>query len=112
MFVKLSVQCVIQTLGTLIFVWAVNRYAVLARLVSKTKMANDSCPCPEPMGLGLIGSGDVQLKRKYQWLFKVRGIGNAPNNTVLALPPRRGNRPILGWKEYDFQHLNETIYYP
>lgn len=71
------------------------------------------CPCEsEKMGLGSLGLGDALIKRKNQWLFRVRGINNDPDQTILALPPRKGSKPVLGWKEYDFQHLVETIHYP
>jgi hypothetical protein len=62
------------------------------------------------MGLG-FGFDDVDLsyKRKFRWLFKINGISAQGAN---ALPHRRGSRPSLSWKEFEFQHLNETIYFP
>lgn len=68
----------------------------------------------EPMGLSFgLEDPTIPLKRKFRWLFKIKGISSDDfPGQIRALPPRRGNRPSLGWKEYEFQHLNETIYYP
>lgn len=54
-----------------------------------------------------IDSLNPKIKRR--WLFSVPGIvlGSAP-----ALPPRKGSRPGLQMKEYEFQHLHESIWYP
>lgn len=65
------------------------------------------------MGLrfGLEDPGAIP-KIKYRWLFKIGGISALDENGVKCLPPRRSSRPNLGWKEQDFQHLTEQIYFP
>lgn len=70
----------------------------------------------ESMGMrfGLEGS-DAIPKRKFRWLFKISGVSaedSPAGGQARALPPKRGARPSLSWKEYECQHLNETIYYP
>lgn len=60
------------------------------------------------MGLGRIGTDSVCMMRKFRWLFKIDDlIGDGVN----ALPPDKGARPSLNFKEIEAQHLNETIYF-
>jgi len=60
------------------------------------------------MGMGVLGGGDVCFKRKFRWMFRVDGvIGEGAN----MLPPDKGARPSLNFKEIDAQHLNEVIYF-
>ncbi len=62
------------------------------------------------MGLSQgLEADSVLLKRKFRWLFKIPDVAI---DGVKTLPPRRGARPGYQFKEYDFQHLSETIYYP
>lgn len=61
------------------------------------------------MGLGELASGNICFKRKYRWLFFIDGVSG---DGVDALPPQRSARPSLSFKEMEFQHVNETIYYP
>ena len=49
------------------------------------------------------------LKRKFRWLFFIDDISARGVN---ALPPEKGARPSLSFKEIEVQHLNEIIYYP
>lgn len=49
------------------------------------------------------------FKRKHRWLFR---IPNVSAEGVGALPPQKGARPSLTFKEMEAQHLSETIYYP
>ena len=48
-------------------------------------------------------------KIKRRWLFSVPGVvvGSAP-----ALPPRKFGRPSIQLREYEFQHLHESVWYP
>lgn len=48
-------------------------------------------------------------KRRFRWLFTV-----APyiGKEVSMLPPLKGARPNVSFKEYQAEHLNETIYFP
>lgn len=49
------------------------------------------------------------FKQKNRWLFKIKDISA---DGVSALPPARGARPSITFKETEAQHLHETIYYP
>jgi hypothetical protein len=51
------------------------------------------------------------FKQKNRWLFILEGI-SADKTGITALPPARGARPSLSFKESEAQHLNETVYYP
>jgi len=51
----------------------------------------------------------VNIKRKFRWLFKIPGISAEGTN---ALPPDKGARPSLSFKEIEAQHLNEIVYFP
>lgn len=66
------------------------------------------------MGLGILGSDDIIVKRKFRWVMalRLRNVASRKSDTAFVLPHRRGSRPNLTWKEYEFQHLNETIFYP
>jgi hypothetical protein len=64
------------------------------------------------MGLGFgLEKDTFNAKRKFRWLLTIPGI-SADTGSAKALPPRRGARPSLSWKEYECQHLTETIWYP
>jgi hypothetical protein len=52
---------------------------------------------------------DLCLKRKFRWLFKIPEISA---DGVNSLPPEKGARPSLSFKEIEVQHLNEVIYFP
>lgn len=64
----------------------------------------------EQIGMGLHplltkGGGP----RKNRWMFTISPyIGKE----VSMLPPTKGARPNLSFKEYNAEHLNETIYFP
>jgi hypothetical protein len=49
------------------------------------------------------------LKRKFRWLFRIPQVSSEGANT---LPPEKGARPSLSFKEVEAQHLNEVIYFP
>lgn len=59
------------------------------------------------MGLGKLG-GDICMMRKFRWLFFIDGVSG---DGASALPPDKGARPSLSFKEMEVQHLNETIYF-
>lgn len=61
------------------------------------------------MGFGILAQGDTLFKRKNRWMFKIDGI---VDDGTTALPPLKGARPSLTFKEMEAQHLNETIYFP
>lgn len=60
------------------------------------------------MGLGKIGSDSICMMRKFRWLFFIDGVSD---DGTTALPPDKGARPSLNFKEIEAQHLNETIYF-
>lgn len=60
------------------------------------------------MGLGKLGGGDLCLMRKFRWLFF---IDEVCDDGTSALPPDKGARPSLNFKEIEVQHLNETVYF-
>jgi hypothetical protein len=48
-------------------------------------------------------------KKKHRWMFSISPfIGDEIN----MLPPSKGSRPSLSFKEFSAEHLNETIYFP
>jgi hypothetical protein len=64
------------------------------------------------MGLGKLGSDQVVFKRKNRWMFRIGDIVGDPDQGLRALPPMKGARPNLKWKEFNIEHINETIYFP
>lgn len=62
------------------------------------------------MGLDFgLESTTVCLKRKFRWLFIVPSVSA---EGISSLPPSRGARPGISFKEIQVEHLNETIFYP
>ena len=61
-------------------------------------------------GDGALNDPDVCFKRKNRWLFKIENVSAWEGSP--CLPPFKGGRPGLTFKEMDSQHLNETIYFP
>jgi hypothetical protein len=64
-------------------------------------------------GDGGLNDANVCFKRKNRWLFFIEGVsalvgaGGTP-----CLPPLKGGRPSINFKEMEAQHINETIYFP
>lgn len=72
-----------------------------------------SCNNDNKMGLRFgLERDDVDVMRKFRWLFKIPGISCEDSSVSKALPARRGARPGLSWKEQEFPHLIENISYP
>lgn len=64
------------------------------------------------MGLEWVREEDC-YKRKFRFAFFADGAEKKYIDTgVNALPPQKGSRPSLSFKEIEVQHLNEVIYYP
>lgn len=61
------------------------------------------------MGLGVLGGQELCVKQKFRWLFFIPQISDTGTN---ALPPSKGARPGITFKEMEVQHLSETVYYP
>lgn len=71
-----------------------------------------ACENSEPMGLR-FGLEDIYPKRKFRWLFKISGISaEDQGGEAVALPPKRSSRPNLSFKEIEFQHLTESVWFP
>lgn len=66
------------------------------------------------MGLDYGLDDNPGSRRKNRWLFSIKNVSADDSAAVstYTLPPKRGARPSLSWKEYECQHLTETIYYP
>lgn len=63
-----------------------------------------------PMGFDFgLNSPNTCFKQKHRWLFTIAGICA---DGVSSLPPARGARPSLSFKEIEAQHVNETVYFP
>lgn len=63
------------------------------------------------MGL-FYGFDTACFKRKYRWMFTLRGVAGDPNPSSNMLPPSKASRPNLTFKEIEAQHLSETVYFP
>jgi hypothetical protein len=61
------------------------------------------------MGLDFGLESNFCVKRKFRWLFRIPEVSAEGVNT---LPPDKGARPSLSFKEVEVQHLNEVIYFP
>lgn len=64
-----------------------------------------------PMGFNQEewGFPDVCFKRKFRFKFIIGGVSASG---VDSLPPLRGARPSISFKEMSAEHLNETIAFP
>lgn len=51
----------------------------------------------------------ICFKKKNRWKFQIKDISG---DGVNSLPPFRGGRPSMSFKEMIAEHLNETIYFP
>ena len=62
------------------------------------------------MGLAFgLEKATTVFPRKNRWLFKIKDISAYGIN---ALPPSKGARPSISFKEMEAQHLTETVYFP
>jgi hypothetical protein len=57
-------------------------------------------------------NGDIFFKRKYRWMFNIKGVCGGSDSTSPLLPPGKSGRPSLSFKEMDAQHITETVYFP
>lgn len=65
-----------------------------------------------PMGFDFgLHKDSTKFKRKFRWLFKIDSV-SADDRSVSSLPPSKGARPSVSFKEIEVQHLNETIFLP
>jgi hypothetical protein len=72
-----------------------------------------NCPTGDP-SMGISNNmPSINFKRKNRWMFSIPGIaGTGGTIAIPALPPKQSARPSLSFKEVEFQHLNESIWYP
>jgi len=64
------------------------------------------------MKMGIGGLIDVTFKRKFRWTFSIDSIIDDYDNGIDVLPPQKGGRPQLAWKEIESQHVVENVYFP
>lgn len=64
--------------------------------------------CDMGMGESACGLATDCIKAKWRWLFEIDGVSVIGLD---ALPPSKGARPSLNFKEIEAQHLTETYYY-
>lgn len=60
------------------------------------------------MGISFGLQSEV-IKRQFRWMFRIPEVSADGTN---SLPPRKGARPGINLKEFEFQHLSESIWYP
>jgi hypothetical protein len=59
-----------------------------------------------------LEKSNVCLPRQNRWLFEIPGVAADDTPGVDALPPQRGSRPNIGFKEMEAKHLIEDMFYP
>jgi hypothetical protein len=66
------------------------------------------------MGLGGGLEGEACFKRKFRWLLFVENPSplSGQSDAVTILPPQKGARPNISFKEMQVEHLTETLWYP
>jgi hypothetical protein len=63
------------------------------------------------MGMGILADPKTNFKRKFRWMFRLLS-GKWIGTGVGALPPMKGARPSLEFKDIEVQHVTEDIYLP
>lgn len=65
------------------------------------------------MGMGTLAAPSTIFQRKFRWMFTVIGSNYIGDNASLgALPPLKGARPSLEFKDIEVPHVVEDIYLP
>jgi len=68
------------------------------------------------MGMGRLADPTTLFKRKFRWMFRLVGGSNGQagwiGEGINALPPLKGGRPSLEFKDIEVQHVTEDIYLP
>jgi hypothetical protein len=65
--------------------------------------------------MGLFNIGSACFKRKYRWMFFIKGVCGTNSDGsygVNVLPPSKGSRPNISFKEIEANHVSETVYFP
>jgi hypothetical protein len=75
-----------------------------------------NCPISSnriPMGLGALGDGNVQFKRKFRWTFEIQFCCNSLTpQTVAREFVKVGNRPQIAFDEVEINYLNGVNWIP
>lgn len=70
-------------------------------------------PSRDNMGLDFgLESFEECWKMKFRWLITIEDVVGGAGGSSNALPPLKGSRPELSFKEQEVQHMNETVYFP
>ena len=51
-------------------------------------------------------------KRQFRWMFQIPDVCGPQGGGVNSLPPEKGARPNLAFKEMNVNHFNEEVFYP
>jgi hypothetical protein len=65
--------------------------------------------------MGLFNIGSACFKRKYRWMFFIEDVcGTSSDGSygTNVLPPSKGSRPNISFKEIEANHVSETVYFP
>jgi hypothetical protein len=65
--------------------------------------------------MGLFNIGSACFKRKYRWMFFIKDVCGTVSDSSYGtnvLPPSKGSRPSISFKEIEAQHVSETVYFP
>lgn len=61
------------------------------------------------MAMGNLANQDVVFKRRFRWMLTISGVAG---DGMTVLPPLRGARPDLEFKDIEVPHLIEDVYLP
>ena len=62
------------------------------------------------MGLGALAAPETIFKRRFRWMFTIDGV--CGDRGIDVLPPLKGARPNLAFKNIEVPHLIENVYLP
>ena len=91
--------------------WHRNMPSLIFLTIIKIMPLLENCPSGSGVSMG-IGGNIKNLKgakRRNRWMFSYPDVAGVKAE---ALPPKSSARPGLSFKEVEFQHLNESIWYP
>lgn len=66
----------------------------------------------QPMGLGVLGSGDTVFKRKFRWTMEFQGVCGIDSNDISPTFVKATKRPTLSIEETPINYLNGIMYIP
>jgi hypothetical protein len=62
------------------------------------------------MGMGALVAPGTIFKRRFRWMFSILEV--CGDHSINVLPPLKGARPNLAFKDIEIPHLIENIYIP